>query len=146
MSDTLGVGEMAARSGVAISTLHYYETRGLIGSLRSGGNQRRYPREALRRIAFTRAAQQVGISLEEIAQALSNLPEERTPTKADWTRLSQHWRKQLSARIDSLQRLRDQLDGCIGCGCLSLKSCQLYNNQDALGRSGAGAWRWAGVT
>lgn len=142
MADTLGVGEVAARSGVAISTLHYYETRGLIHSLRSGGNQRRYRRDVLRRIAFIRAAQQVGIALEEIALALSALPEQRTPTKADWTRLSKRWREQLSARIDSLQRLRDQLDGCIGCGCLSLKSCQLYNHDDALGRGGAGARRW----
>jgi MerR family redox-sensitive transcriptional activator SoxR len=145
MSELLGVGAVAARSGVAVSTLHYYETRGLIASLRSGGNQRRYRRDVLRRIAFIRAAQQVGIGLDEIALALSALPQQRAPTKADWTQLSKRWRDQLTARIDGLQRLRDQLDGCIGCGCLSLKSCRLYNHDDALGRAGSGARRWVGA-
>ena len=135
----LSVGELAARGGVAVSALHYYESRGLIQAQRSGGNQRRYPRAALRRVAFIRAAQQLGVGLAEIAEALAALPQQRTPTKADWTRLSSRWREQLDARIAALQALRDRLDGCIGCGCLSLKACALYNPQDTAGDEGAGA-------
>ena len=127
----LSVGELAARGGVAVSALHYYESRGLIHARRSAGNQRRYPRAALRRVAFIRAAQQLGVGLAEIGDALAALPEQRTPTKADWARLSARWREQLDARIAALQALRDRLDGCIGCGCLSLKACALYNPQDA---------------
>ena len=138
----MSVGQVALRSGVAISTLHYYETRGLIQPIRNAGNQRRYSRDVLRRIAFIRAAQQVGIGLEDIAGALATLPAQRTPNKRDWTRLSQRWRDQLSARIAGLMRLRDQLDGCIGCGCLSLQKCKLYNHDDALARHGAGPRRW----
>ena len=137
----LTVGELAARGGVAVSALHYYETRGLIRSERSAGNQRRYPRAALRRVAFIRAAQQLGIGLAEIAAALAQLPEQRTPTKADWARLSAGWRTQLDARIVALQALRDRLDGCIGCGCLSLKACRLYNPDDACAASGSGPQR-----
>lgn len=137
----LSVGEVAARSGVAVSTLHYYEKQGLLASRRTSGNQRRYAREVLRRVAFIRASQAVGIGLAEIAQALAGLPEGRTPTKADWSRLSRHWRASLDQRIAGLQLLRDKLDGCIGCGCLSLKACRLYNPKDALGASGAGAQR-----
>ncbi|HPF72582.1 MAG: redox-sensitive transcriptional activator SoxR [Lysobacteraceae bacterium] len=137
----LSVGEVAARSGVAVSTLHYYEKQGLLASRRTSGNQRRYAREVLRRVAFIRASQAVGIGLAEIAQALAGLPEGRTPTKADWSRLSRHWRASLDQRIAELQLLRDKLDGCIGCGCLSLKACRLYNPKDALGASGAGAQR-----
>lgn len=137
----LTVGELAARGGVAVSALHYYETRGLIRSERSAGNQRRYPRAALRRVAFIRAAQQLGIGLAEIAAALAQLPEQRTPTKADWARLSAGWRAQLEARIVALQALRDRLDGCIGCGCLSLKACRLYNPDDACAASGTGPQR-----
>ena len=137
----LTVGELAARGGVAVSALHYYETRGLIRAERSGGNQRRYPRAALRRVAFIRAAQQLGIGLAEIAQALAALPQQRTPTKADWARLSAGWREQLDARINALQALRDRLDGCIGCGCLSLKACALYNPEDSCGEQGSGAQR-----
>ncbi len=141
----LGVGELAARSGVAVSALHYYESRGLIQAQRSDGNQRRYPRAALRRVAFIRAAQQLGVGLAEIGEALAQLPEQRTPTKADWARLSSHWRAQLDARIAALQALRDRLDGCIGCGCLSLRACALYNPQDECALKGSGAMRLPSV-
>lgn len=137
----LSVGELAARAGVAVSALHYYEQRGLVAAQRSGGNQRRYPRAALRRVAFIRAAQQLGVGLAEIADALAALPQQRTPTKADWARLSSRWRAQLDARITALQALRDRLDGCIGCGCLSLKACALYNPQDQCAEQGSGAQR-----
>jgi MerR family transcriptional regulator, redox-sensitive transcriptional activator SoxR len=135
---TLTVGELAARGGVAVSALHYYESRGLIHAERSAGNQRRYPRAALRHVAFIRAAQQLGIGLAEVAAALEQLPQQRTPTKADWARLSAAWRGQLEARIDALVALRDKLDGCIGCGCLSLRACALYNPQDACAQQGSG--------
>ena len=140
MADTypLTVGELATRSGVAVSTLHYYERRGLLNAARSAGSQRRYPRAALRRVAFIRAAQQLGIGLAEIGAALAGLPQQRTPTKADWSRLSSRWREQLDTRIAALQALRDRLDGCIGCGCLSLRRCALYNPGDEAGRAGAG--------
>jgi len=144
MNDTqamLTVGELAARAGVAVSALHYYEARGLISAQRSSGNQRRYPRAALRRVAFIRAAQQLGIGLAEIAAALEQLPQQRTPTKADWARLSAGWRARLETRIAALQALRDKLDGCIGCGCLSLRACALYNPGDECAASGAGAQR-----
>lgn len=137
----LGVGELAERAGVAVSALHYYESRGLIRSQRSAGNQRRYARAELRRVAFIRAAQQLGIGLAEIGEALAALPEGRTPTKADWARLSGRWRDRLDARIAALQALRDKLDGCIGCGCLSLRACALYNPQDSCARKGSGAQR-----
>lgn len=137
----LSVGELAVRSGVAVSALHYYEARGLIRAGRSSGNQRRYERATLRRVAFIRAAQQLGIGLAEIAVALEQLPQQRTPTKADWARLSAAWRSRLDARIVALQALRDRLDGCIGCGCLSLRACALYNPQDACGLQGSGAQR-----
>ncbi len=137
----LSVGELAERAGVAVSALHYYESRGLIRSQRSAGNQRRYPRAELRRVAFIRAAQQLGIGLAEIGEALAALPDQRTPTKADWARLSAHWRERLDARIAALQALRDRLDGCIGCGCLSLRACALYNPGDACAQQGSGARR-----
>jgi MerR family redox-sensitive transcriptional activator SoxR len=137
----LGVGELAERAGVAVSALHYYESRGLIRSQRSAGNQRRYARAELRRVAFIRAAQRLGIGLAEIGEALAALPEQRTPTKADWARLSAHWRERLDARIAALQALRDRLDGCIGCGCLSLRACSLYNPADACAQQGSGAQR-----
>ncbi len=142
----LTVGELAARGGVAVSALHYYESRGLIHAERSAGNQRRYPRATLRRVAFIRAAQQLGIGLAEIADALAQLPQQRTPTKADWARLSSQWRAQLDARIAALQALRDRLDGCIGCGCLSLRSCALYNPGDSCAQRGSGAQRLPGLT
>ncbi len=137
----LSVGELAARAGVAVSALHFYEARGLIHAERSAGNQRRYARAALRRVAFIRAAQQLGISLAQIAAALEQLPQQRTPNKADWARLSSSWRAQLDARIAALQALRDRLDGCIGCGCLSLRACALYNPDDQCAQRGSGAQR-----
>lgn len=137
----LTVGELASRAGVAVSALHYYERRGLIQAARSGGNQRRYARAMLRRVAFIRAAQQLGIGLDEIGQALAALPQQRTPTKADWARLSAGWRSALDARIAALQALRDRLDGCIGCGCLSLRACALSNPDDQCASTGTGAQR-----
>ncbi|MEZ5485438.1 MAG: redox-sensitive transcriptional activator SoxR [Lysobacteraceae bacterium] len=137
----LSVGEAARRSGVAVSTLHYYESQSLLTARRSAGNQRRYPREVLRRVAFIRASQAIGIGLGEIAEALASLPDSRTPSKADWSRLSRAWRDSLDRRIDALLALRDRLDGCIGCGCLSLKACRLYNASDELGKLGPGPHR-----
>ncbi|WP_020522556.1 redox-sensitive transcriptional activator SoxR [Catelliglobosispora koreensis] len=134
----LTIGELSARSGVAASALRFYEQQGLIRSTRTGGNQRRYERSELRRVSFIRIAQQVGISLERIAQALSDLPEERTPTKADWAHLSRVWRSELDERITMLRKLRDNLDGCIGCGCLSLTACRIYNPGDELSAEGPG--------
>ena len=135
----LTVGEVAKRSGVAVSALHFYEAKGLISSMRSGGNQRRYPREVLRRVAVIKAAQRVGVPLAAIGEALSTLPEGRTPTAGDWARLSARWRADLDQRIGQLTRLRDQLSDCIGCGCLSIKSCPLRNPWDKLGEVGPGA-------
>ena len=136
--DWLSIGQVAERTGVAPSALRYYEREGLIQSSRTAGDQRRYPREVLRRVAFVRIAQRVGLTLEEIRTALASLPEERTPTKSDWARLSNSWRPQLDAQIAVLQRLRDELTSCIGCGCLSLKACALYNPEDAAATYGAG--------
>ena len=136
---TLSIGDLSARSGVAPSALRFYESIGLITSSRSAGNQRRYAQATLRRVAFVRAAQRVGLSLEEIAEALATLPEGRTPTKADWARLSQGWRSRLDEQIERIERLRDRLDGCIGCGCLSLKTCALNNPGDEVAPRGPGA-------
>jgi MerR family redox-sensitive transcriptional activator SoxR len=136
--DTLTIGELAARSGVAPSALRYYERMGLIHASRTGGNQRRYERADLRRVAFIRIAQQVGVSLDEIREALASLPENRTPTKADWSRLSARWRGRLDEKITLLERLRDQLNGCIGCGCLSLQRCNLINRGDWQATTGQG--------
>lgn len=140
--DELGVGEVAQRSGVAVSTLHFYESRGLIHSHRTTGNQRRYSRDMLRRIAIIRAAQRVGMPLASIREALASLPQARTPTRRDWARLSRAWREDLDARIQQLIRMRDTLDDCIGCGCLSLDRCRLANPGDVLGDHGPGAQRW----
>jgi MerR family redox-sensitive transcriptional activator SoxR len=134
----LTVGEVAARSGVAVSTLHFYEAQGLIQSWRNSGNQRRYPREVLRRVAVIKVAQRTGIPLAEIREALATLPNKRTPTAEDWKRLSGRWRSDLDDRIARLTRLRNQLDGCIGCGCLSLGVCPLRNPWDKLGAQGPG--------
>jgi MerR family transcriptional regulator, redox-sensitive transcriptional activator SoxR len=137
-SDELAVGQVAARSGVAVSALHFYEAEGLIRSTRTAGNQRRFPREVLRRVAFIRASQAVGIPLRRIKEALDRLPDSRAPTHRDWERLSAAWRDDLDQRIAGLQHLRDRLSGCIGCGCLSLGLCQLMNPDDLLGRQGPG--------
>ncbi len=138
-SRELTVGELAARSGVAVSAIHFYETKGLLLSWRNRGNQRRYPREALRRVAVVKVAQRLGLPLTAIKDALDALPKGRTPTERDWRRLSARWQADLDGRIERLTRLRDQLTGCIGCGCLSLQSCPLRNPCDALGRGGCGA-------
>jgi MerR family transcriptional regulator, redox-sensitive transcriptional activator SoxR len=137
----LSVGEVAQRSGVAVSALHFYETRGLIRSQRSAGNQRRYARDVLRRIAVIRTAQHVGVSLEQIATAFDTLPHDKAPTRADWSRLSRQWRDDLNQRITQLEKLRDTLDDCIGCGCLSIKRCALRNPGDTLASAGPGAYR-----
>jgi MerR family redox-sensitive transcriptional activator SoxR len=134
----LSVGEVAARSGLAVSAIHFYEKRGLIRSARSGGNQRRYPREVLRRVAVIKAAQRIGIPLAAIREALGALPRGRTPTAGDWKKLSSVWRELLDERIEQLTRLRSSLSECIGCGCLSLKACPLRNPGDALAEEGCG--------
>jgi len=133
------IGHLSERSGVAPSAIRFYESRGLISSVRTTGNQRRYEPSMLRRVAFIRTAQRIGLSLDEIGDALSTLPEGRTPTKADWTRLSRRWRHRLNQQIEQIERLRDRLDGCIGCGCLSLKSCSLSNPGDRAAAHGPGA-------
>jgi MerR family redox-sensitive transcriptional activator SoxR len=139
LPDRITIGELAARSGVATSALRFYEARRLIAAERTAGNQRVYARPTLRRVAFIRAAQEVGLSLDEIAAALSTLPTDRTPVKKDWERLSRAWRDRLEDRIVELERLRDKLTGCIGCGCLSLKRCGLLNRDDRVASNGAGA-------
>ena len=134
----LTVGEVAERSGVAISALHFYEAEGLIQSTRNAGNQRRFARETLRRVAVIKVAQRLGIPLASIRAALKSLPEGRTPTAADWNRLSARWRADLDDRIEKLQQLRNQLSTCIGCGCLSLNDCPLRNPLDKLSEQGPG--------
>jgi MerR family redox-sensitive transcriptional activator SoxR len=134
----LTVGEMAARSGIAVSAIHFYESKGLISGWRSEGNQRRYPREMLRRVAVIKAAQRVGVPLTTIREALKSLPDGRTPTAKDWKQLSAAWRHTLNERIQKLIRLRDRLSDCIGCGCLSLKVCPLRNPGDELAQEGSG--------
>lgn len=134
-------GELSVRSGVAVSALHFYEREGLIASRRTGGNQRRYPRDTLRRVAFIRMSQRLGIPLARIREALATLPSNRVPTSKDWAKLSEGWREDLDQRILHLQRLRDNLAGCIGCGCLSLKVCALANPGDVLADEGPGAVR-----
>jgi MerR family redox-sensitive transcriptional activator SoxR len=135
---SLSIGEVAERTGVPVSALRFYEAEGLIASTRTGGGQRRFAREVLRRIAFIRVAQQVGLSLDDVARALSTLPGERTPTVADWSRLSRAWRATLDERIRLLELVRDDLTSCIGCGCLSLRTCRLYNPDDRARALGAG--------
>ncbi len=132
-------GEMSHRSGVAVSALHFYEREGLITSRRTSGNQRRYARETIRRVAFIRMSQRLGIPLARIREALATLPDDRVPSSKDWARLSAGWRADLDERITHLQRLRDNLSGCIGCGCLSLKACALANPGDVLAERGPGA-------
>jgi len=135
----LSVGQLAARSGVTVTALHFYETKGLITSQRNAGNQRRYAREMLRRVALIKVAQRLGIPLANIHAALQTLPENRTPTAADWDKLSAQWKTELDDRIARLTELRDQLTGCIGCGCLSMQACPLRNWGDQLSEKGSGA-------
>jgi len=135
---TLSVGELAKRAGVAVSALHFYEAKGLIHSLRTEGNQRRYPRGMLRRVAVIKVAQRTGMPLNEIKLALAALPDDRAPSQQNWQDMSAAWRDDLDARIRRLTQLRDQLDGCIGCGCLSLTACPLRNPDDSLAARGPG--------
>lgn len=139
LPEQLTIGQVAERSGVPHTALRFYEESGLITAERTAGNQRRYPRAVLRRLAFIRTAQRVGLSLEQIRDALASLPGGRPPTKSDWARLSKSWRTELDTRIDALQRLRDRLTSCIGCGCLSLRSCALHNPDDTMSDLGPGA-------
>jgi MerR family transcriptional regulator, redox-sensitive transcriptional activator SoxR len=138
-TDLLTVSEVATRSGFASSALRFYEAQGLLSASRTSGGQRRYERSVLRRLAFIRAARNIGLSLEEIATALAALPATRTPTKSDWTRLSRGWRQRLDDQIRALEKLRDGLDSCIGCGCLSLRRCALSNPADQAAGNGPGA-------
>ena len=135
----LTIGHLGERAGLSTSAIRFYESRGLIDSVRTSGNQRRYEQATLRRLAFVRSAQRVGLSLDEIADALALLPANRTPTKADWSRLSRSWRRRLDEQITRIERLRDKLDGCIGCGCLSLRRCALSNPDDEVAPRGPGA-------
>jgi MerR family redox-sensitive transcriptional activator SoxR len=144
MSELLTIGEVARRSGVASSALRFYEDRGLIASERAGSGHRRYPRPVLRRIAFIVFAQRIGLSLDEIGQELAKLPPDRAPSRRDWSRLSRTWTARIDARIAELERLRDGLTDCIGCGCLSLDRCKLANPGDVAGRSGPGPRVWVG--
>jgi MerR family redox-sensitive transcriptional activator SoxR len=136
--DLLPIGEVAARSGLATSAVRFYEAEGLISATRTPSGQRRFARHTLRRLAFIRAAQRVGISLGDVAESLRTMPADRAPTKAEWSRVSRAWRRRLDDRIVDLERLRDDLTGCIGCGCLSLTSCRLYNPDDAASANGTG--------
>ena len=141
LADLLTIGELARRAGVATSALRYYEQLGLISSRRTAGGQRRYSRATLRRVAFIRAAQTIGLSLDEVRGALARLPDERTPNKADWNKVSTTWIHRVDERIAELERLRETLNSCVGCGCLSLRTCRLYNPDDTAATRGAGA-RW----
>jgi MerR family redox-sensitive transcriptional activator SoxR len=137
--DRLPMGEVSRRSGFAASALRYYESQGLIEAERSAGGQRTFQRSVLRRLAFIRAASNIGLTLEEIRQELDCLPAGRTPTKSDWHRISRHWRHRIDEQVAALERLRDGLDSCIGCGCLSLKHCRIANPEDVAAKSGEGA-------
>ncbi len=138
-TDLLSIGDVERRSGFASSALRFYERQGLIAATRSAGNQRRYPRSVLRRLAFIRAARNVGLTLDEVRDALATLPEARTPTKADWARLSDSWRNRLDEQIAALEQLREGLTSCIGCGCLSLRHCAIQNPVDVAAAGGGGA-------
>jgi MerR family redox-sensitive transcriptional activator SoxR len=136
--DLISIGELAARTGVAVSAIRFYEAKGLIAALRTSGNQRRFLRADIRRVSFVLIAQGLGLTLDEIAAELARLPGTRTPNAADWARISKSLRDRIDARIAALERTRANLDGCIGCGCLSLKRCALYNPADRAAREGAG--------
>jgi MerR family redox-sensitive transcriptional activator SoxR len=137
-SDRLSIGELAKRTGLSVSSIRYYEAEGLVTAERNSGGQRRFLRSDIRRLSFVLITQQFGFTIEQIRLKLQMLPQERTPNKKDWERLSRGFRKELEAKTETLNRLRDQLDGCIGCGCLSLNKCALYNPQDRARRHGAG--------
>ena len=139
--ELLPIGEVARRAGVAPSTLRYYESLGLIASTRTSGDRRRYQRAVLRRVAVIKAAQRVGLSLDDIGNAFSGAPVDAAPTRAQWTRMAKRWRPVIDQRIADLEKVRDELTGCIGCGCLSLQRCRLYNPDDELGREGSGSRR-----
>lgn len=138
MESELTIGELSERTGVSASALRFYEAEGLLQAGRSGGGQRRYSRDTIRRVSFVRVAQEVGLSLAEVRAALDSLPQQRTPTAKDWERLSRSWRPRLDAQIAMLERLRDRLHGCIGCGCLSLGVCRLVNPDDQAAARGPG--------
>ena len=140
--DLLPIGEIAERSGVSVPTVRFYEERGLVRSVRTAGNQRRFERHTLRRIAVVRAGQRFGLTLSEIGEALATLPVDHPPTKRDWTRMSTRWHALLTERIEAMTKVRDGLASCIGCGCLSLQSCPVYNHDDELAAHGSGARRW----
>lgn len=137
-NDIIPIGDLAKRTGLSVSAIRFYEARGLVQPFRSAGNQRRFLRSDIRRLSFIRIAQQLGLTVEEIAAELAKLPAQRTPNAADWARISTTLRAALDARIAALTRTRDLLDGCIGCGCLSLKKCRLYNPGDRASKHGAG--------
>nr|WP_155191005.1 redox-sensitive transcriptional activator SoxR [Roseibium denhamense] len=134
----MSIGELSDRTGLSVSAIRFYEEKGLVHPIRNAGGQRRFLRSDIRRLSFVLVAQEFGFSISEIADQLKQLPEGRAPTKADWTRISREFRAHLDARIEKMIRLRDKLDGCIGCGCLSMKSCALYNAGDAAARHGRG--------
>lgn len=138
MAQTLSIGDLARRTGLSVSAIRFYEARGLLSPHRTAGNQRRFPRADVRRLSFALIAQQLGLTLAEIRQELESLPQSRTPTAADWSRISQSIRTRLDSRIRLLERTRDQLDSCIGCGCLSLDNCALYNPHDSAAADGPG--------
>ncbi len=141
----MSVGQVATRAGVKVSTLHFYEQKGLIQSWRNTGNQRRYDRSVLRRISVIKMAQKLGVSLQEITLALSHLPKGKAPTEKDWRDMANVWKLQLDERINRLQALRNELDECIGCGCLSINKCKLRNPQDILAQTGKGAILWEAI-
>ena len=138
LAKTISIGQLADRTGLAVSAIRYYETQGLVSPERNTGGQRRFLRSDIRRLSFVQIAQKFGFSIARIREQFESLPDGRTPTKADWTKISHSFREELDQRIETLTNLRDKLDGCIGCGCLSLKSCALYNQQDRAGKLGSG--------
>jgi MerR family redox-sensitive transcriptional activator SoxR len=140
--DLLTIGEVATRSGMSVPAVRFYEERGLVSSVRTSGNQRRYERHVLRRIAVVRAGQRFGLTLAEVGDALATLPADHPPTKRDWARMSRRWHDLLTARIEAMTKVRDDLASCIGCGCLSLRSCPVYNRDDELAAQGPGPQRW----
>ena len=137
-SQRIGIGQVAERTGLSVSAIRFYETQGLVQPVRNNGGQRRYLRSDIRRLSFVLIAQQLGFSIEDIRRRLEKLPQQRTPTQKDWARISKGFRDELQQRIDMMTRMRDRLDGCIGCGCLSLDNCALYNPEDRARRTGAG--------